>query len=282
MAIFSTAMFCSKCVQVSIGMLLLLASLCAEGQDDPAGQNQNNANTSNQQSTSQQAPSDVNLVIGLGFAGPSDSPDYTVSSNTISSTHEGKATPQYMLGLAYPIGINYYPRTKKGQQAVQHCLTDTDANTAATAADFRCKPIGAFVSAKFSTDSSSTVNGVTFGITHRIAGTLSLLIAGSLSPFQQPSQGFINAAVQTVVTQKAAGNPFYSQFNPTAMQANLKDAFDGFPTVLMTNTGTASAPTYTAGAQIYTGNVLVNNYKPGFLIGVAITPNAIKLLTNSK
>jgi hypothetical protein len=219
-----------------------------------------------------QGASDVNLVIGLGFAGPSDAADYTLSSNTISSTHEGKATPQYMLGLAYPLSINY-----KGSGP---CATDTPTHVAATAANFRCSPLGAFVSAKFSTDSSSTVNGVTFGVTHRIVGTLSILIAGSLSPFQQASPGFIKAAISTINAQNAVGNPFYSQYDPAAMKTNAKDSFDGFPTVLMMNTGTTAAPIYTAGPQIYSGNVLITDYKAGFLIGVAITPSALKLLTN--
>lgn len=226
----------------------------------------------------QSAVDNVNAVIGLGFAGPSDVPDYNLSSNILTSTSEGKATPQYMLGLAYPFGINYY----KKENVSTYCATDTPDKASATAANLRCQPLGAFISAKFSTSSSSAVNGVTFGITHKIAGNLSILIAGSLSPFQQPSPGFINVAVQTVVSQQALGNPFYAPYSVKAMQANLKDAFDGFPTVLMTNTGTATAPSYTAGAQIYNGNVLITDYKPGFLIGVALTPNAVKLLTGGK
>jgi hypothetical protein len=223
----------------------------------------------------------VNAVIGLGFAGPSDSPDYNLNSNTLSSTHEGKTTPQYMVGLSYPLPINYFKQSDWDNQCTITTADSADVQKAKSTR-WRCQPLGAFVSAKFSTDSSSTVNGVTFGLTHRIVGNLSLLIAGSLSPFQQPSPGFINAAVQTVVAQRAANNTFYNLFDPTAMKANAKDAFDGFPTVLITTTGTITAPVYTPGTQIYNGTVLVTNYRPGFMIGVALTPNAIKLLTGGK
>ena len=223
-----------------------------------------------------QTVDNVNAVIGLGFSGPSDSPDYNLNNNALSSTHEGKATPQYMLGLAYAFSFKGY----KGRPEKCGSTATSDADAAAQAElDFRCHPLGAFVSAKFSSEASSAVNGVTFGITHKIAGNLSFLAAWSLSPFQQPSPGFINAAAQTVKVQQAANNSFYNQFDPVSMKNNQKDAFDGFPTVLMTTTGTATSPTYTPGAQIYNGNVLVTNYRSGFLVGVALTPNAIKLLT---
>lgn len=47
------------------------------------------------------------------------------------------------------------------------------------------------------------------------------------------------------------------------MQSNSKNAFDGFPTQLISSTGVA-------GSAIYSGNILTTVYHPGIFFGINI------------
>lgn len=216
-----------------------------------------------------QNASAVKAVIGLGFHVTGIHPDYSLSSNVISSTHAGNVTPQYMLGVAYELPFNYAKDHSIGQSDT--CHDDTT---------FRCRPMSGFVSAKFSPTSSDTVNGVTFGIAHKIVSSASLLIAASLDATEEPSPGFIQAAVQTVNAQQAASNPYYALFKASDMSNNKRDAFDGFSTLFITSTTDmkTGAVTFTQGNPIFQGNPLITNYHFGFLFGVALTPDFKGLL----
>jgi len=89
------------------------------------------------------------------------------------------------------------------------------------------------------------------------------MIGASFSPFNEVTPGFQNVAIQTVKTQQAAGNPNYSQFSLLALEHNWRDAYDGFPTTLISPNGTQGAP-------IYGGAPLSVHYHLGGFIGVAL------------
>jgi hypothetical protein len=125
------------------------------------------------------------------------------------------------------------------------------------------------------------VNGVTFGLSHKITSYFSILVAASLDPTEQPSPGFVKAAVATVTAQQALNNPYYKQFDPKAMQdPNDKTAFDGFSTLFTTSATDANtgAVSFTQGSPIFPGNPLITNYHFGWLFGVALTPDFKSLL----
>jgi hypothetical protein len=64
--------------------------------------------------------------------------------------------------------------------------------------------------------------------------------------------------------QQAAKNPYYSQFNLAALQANsTQTAFDGFPTQLLNANGTT-------GSLIYSGNITVSHNRPGLFLGISL------------
>lgn len=210
----------------------------------------------------------VKAVIGLGFHTSQVYPDYALSSNVISSSHIGQVTPQYLLGVAYAIPLNY-----KHDNTID-CDKEDDNKS------IRCHPFSAFVSAKFSQGATDTVNGVSFGVAHKIIPQFSVLFAASLDAYQQPSPGFINAAVQTVTAQQKVNNPYYTTFDPAKMANNSQDAYDGFSTLFITTNkdSTTGALTFTPGSPIYQGNALITNYHFGFLFGVALTPDFKGLL----
>jgi hypothetical protein len=189
--------------------------------------------------------------------------DYSNNSNILSSNQIGNSTPQYLIGVSFQIRIHGV-RYKQ-----QKCPTSDYASANPTST--YCYPWKAFVNLKLSSESSQTLNGFTFGLSHSLTSHLDIMAGFAYSPFSEPSPGFQAAAVQVVRAEQgltnpqgvSTPNPYYTQFDPVAMQKNSQNAFDGFPTQLINPMGIA-------GAAIYSGNILTTVYHPGIFLGINI------------
>jgi hypothetical protein len=206
-------------------------------------------------------------TIGAGLVVTSQNADYNDTNNILEATHFGRSTPLYMVGVAYKLPI-YGPYSIFNHDA---CKSGEFDDSSASAPATYCFPFKAFVSFKFTPDASQTFNGFTYGVSHSLHKDLDMLFGWSYSAFNQVSPGFLSAATNVVQTQQTAGNPCYSQWVYARLAANGVNAFDGFPTQLITNTAAAgNAPICTPGAQIFNGNPLTVHYLNGFFVGVAV------------
>jgi len=181
----------------------------------------------------------VDLVLGIGALITGEDTSYKINStaNVLEGSFIGRTTPQLLAGVAFGIPV----------------------------LSIKNHPTSAFVSLKFATNTSDTLDGFVFGLSHRIASHLSVLIGLSLTPFDEPSQGFKSAAINAVQTNPSA----YPGFNVAALEANSDNpgAFDCFPLLKQPlPSGTAA----TANANLYPGDPLERQYRAGILIGISI------------
>jgi hypothetical protein len=185
----------------------------------------------------------VSVVFGLGslISGPGVT-DYKVQDDTLKATFLGRARPELNLGAAFRIRIP----------------TPTPA---------RIKyPWSTFVSVRVAPGADKAVSGYVFGASYRVAKYLDGLIGFSLSPIDEPSLGFRNAAIQVV--QDNPTLDIYKRFIPDDMLHNRPGAFDGFPLAIQSATG----PT---GQRVFPTDALVTHYRGGLFVGIAF-PFSIK------
>lgn len=187
---------------------------------------------------------EFDLVLGIGsLIVNSNVTDYKVNNqnSVLETTNLGRATPQLLTGGAFRLPFGNFSKgaTKR----------------------FGQRPWYAFLSLKFSPQSSQTFSGYVLGGSYKLSKLFSVLAGYSLTPIQEPSPGFRSAAVQ-VVTQNPTV-PIYQRFNTTALQQNSLNAYDGFPLFVQTPAG----PTTT---RVFDGDPTVVHYHGGFVIGVAI------------
>jgi len=210
-------------------------------------------------------------TIGAGTVIKGKYPDYNVSSNIIEATHVGISTPSYSLGLGYKLSFHDFFQTYK-----KLGCTPDDLVTPSEDKKAFCYPYKTFISLKFTPDASQTFNGYTFGLSHALHKYLDLMVGMAYSAHNEISPGFQQAAISVVKAQQAAGNPYYSQFNLAALQANsTQTAFDGFPTQLISANGTT-------GSLIYSGNITVSHYRPGLFLGISLPVNLKTFVGGSK
>jgi hypothetical protein len=208
---------------------------------------------------------DFGLVIGIGsLIVVSGMTDYSDQSNVIHSNNIGKATPQFLAGVAFRSHLQNVLHRYRG------CTWDpnpqekekTDASRSKEPPDcygiepWQKRPWSGFVSVKFSPSASQSVNGFVFGATYAVTKYLNALIGFSLTPINEPAPGFRIAAAQLVKREQQQG--LLQNFDPNAMLNNAPNAFDGFP---------VTDPT---GKLIYAGNPLTVHYHGGLVLGVSI------------
>lgn len=235
---------------------------------------------------------DFSLVVGIAsLIVVSGSTDYSDESNVIHSNNIGKATPQFLTGVAFRSHFaNVLPRywgctwDQKAPVTPANSSTPTTSGTTAETPVQRAKdmpdtnpppktprkngsacgyaepwqkrPWNAFVSVKFQPGASQTVNGFVFGVSYALTKYLNALVGFSLTPINEPAPGFRTTAAQFVTAQQKLGQDL--NFNPTAMLNNSANAFDGFPV------------TDSTGKLIYSGNPLTVHYHGGAVFGVSI------------
>ena len=199
----------------------------------------------------------VDAVFGIGSLITGNRTNYKVNStaNVLEGTQIGRASPQLLAGVSFQLPV---PAANHWHSNCPNQWTDS------------CRPWHAFVSLKFSTDSTQTILGYTFGVTYRITKYLDLLLGYTLTPFQEPSPGFQRAAVRAV-----ALNPtLYPTFNAAALNNNIAGAFDGFPLQIQkactTGAQCSTNTTGTVGVNLYAGDPLESRYYGGLMIGISV------------
>ena len=191
----------------------------------------------------------VDAVFGIGSLITGKHTDYKInsSSNVLEGTQIGRASPQLLAGVAFQLPVPAL--TTKARQS--------------TNAGYH--PWHAFVSLKFSSDSTQTIIGYTFGITYRVMPHLDLLAGYALTPFQEPSPGFRRAAVLAVQSNLSTNPDPYLAFNGPALNNNVPGAFDGFP--IQVPMGSKFG---TVGSNLYPGDALETHYRGGLMIGISV------------
>jgi hypothetical protein len=152
------------------------------------------------------------LTFGVGAAVNSKGlTDYNQSANLIQATHLGNATPLFSAGLSIAIPLTgplhfvtqcdeYTDKKGKVHEKVYAETPDEKLDNI----QVYCYPWRVFTSVKFAPDASQTFNGFSFGLSHRIAKPLDLMLGISFSAFNEVTPGFQRAAIQTVTDQQTA------------------------------------------------------------------------------
>ena len=225
----------------------------------------------------------VDIVLGIGSLITANRTNYTVNTtnNILQGTQIGRATPQLLAGLAFqlPFTMRRRPKGSTGDNTSPPAGSATQTSDAHKWDD-KYRPLHAFVSLKFSTDTNAPLVGYTFGVTYRIQKYMDFLMGYTLSQFMEPSPGFRAAAVQVVETPGNAA--FYPTFNVSDMNNNHAGAFDGFPTQCVVgalNCGGGGSTPATKGTPMYSGAILEPHYRGGFMIGISV-PVSLNTLFN--
>jgi len=224
-------------------------------------------------SSTSTACTDCWLSVGVGVnLEPKSFSDYSNAGTILQTTHLGNATPQFLLGVSYSLPWRDFAWRWLGCSSVYSEGQPKPApNAPDSAQEDYCYPWKAFVNVKFATGGSQTFSGFTMGLAHSVMSKLDIMVGASFSPFNEVTSGFRSIAIQTVEAQQAAKNPYYTQFSLAAMEHNWRDAFDGFPTTLVSSNGAQGAP-------IYAGSPLSVNYHLGGFIGINVPLSFTKLL----
>ena len=153
---------------------------------------------------------------------------------------------------------------------------------AATPLSADCKPGGAyrdyrpwevFLSIRFAPASDQTINGFVLGGGYKITKYLALMVGYSVTPTDEPSPGFRNAAAQIV-----AANPTvspYNRYNPSDLLQDKPGAFDGFPLFIYNASGQTTQ-------KLFLGSPRVTHHRSGIYFGVGIPLNLTALFKPSK
>ena len=199
-------------------------------------------------------PQDFGLVLGVGslVINPNAS-DYTNDSNVLHTTNLGSATPQILAGVSFRSHIpgltrRWRDKPENGPRCSEKMVDNCRE-------PWQYHPWSAFVSLKFAPSASQALNGYVIGGTYSITRFLDVLVGFGLTPVQEASPGFRVTAAQFVANQQKLGLDL--NFDPNAMLANKRNAFDGFPV------------TDANGKLIYAGSPTTVHYRGGAVVGVA-------------
>jgi hypothetical protein len=200
------------------------------------------------------------LLFGVGsrIAGPDVTNYKTTSSNLLETTNLGRATPQGLLGLGFPLCAKDIASTDKSN--IQARKSNAEARQHRFCGNSLGNRLGVFVSAQFGTGTDQPLTGFTIGASVHVRNNLHFVAGFSMSPIDEPSPGFRNAAFQYVSSHLSQ----YAGIDPSALKANKPNAFDGFQYVIPPPAGSN-----TTGTPIYPGDVLTTHYRGGLFIGVA-------------
>lgn len=231
-----------------------------------------------EKTTEQQTPSGVEIEVGIGsrIGGPAIS-NYKNNNGVLSLSNLGRATPQFLTGLGFSCETSASTSTSTVETATTKTETTVkkDGDRGKFCDSSWGKHLGVFVSAQFGSGSNQTISGYSVGMTYALGRYLRLLAGFSLTPVDEISPGFANAASQ-YVTKNAT---LFPGIDPAKLASNAYGAFDGIQA-----TSAVPAAGATPGVAIsYTGAITETHYRGGFLIGVALPINIYNLLGgNSK
>jgi len=206
---------------------------------------------------------DVAIIAGAGSLVSGHFTNYKIQNTNqiIEAQNLGRATPQLLTGLSFGLPIanfhwgcnkfDRYDSENKETKEYKRCVSGWN--------ELR-HPWHAIVSLKLTPNTNNVLNGFVIGPAYRLSHHFALMVGLSYTPSDEPSPGFVNAAVQTVKANSEMV-PIYKNFNADDMKAGKPNAFDGFPLFVQSPTG----PTAT---QVYLGDPLITRYRPGLVISV--------------
>ena len=237
----------------------------APGQTTTTNTSPSGTNTSNPQ-----PPNGVEVEVGVAsrIGGPGIS-NYSSTNGTLSLTNLGRATPQLLTGVGFSCDTSTKTTTSVAPSgAALLSLQKTGDNN--TFCNSWAGHFGAFVSVQIGAGSSQTISGYSVGLTYPVGKYLRLLAGFSMTPTDEISPGFANAAAQYVTK-----NPtLFPGVNPANLASNSYGAFDGIQTTT-TAPMVAAVPSATI---YYPGSATETRYRGGFIIGVALPINIYNLL----
>src|ERR1700728_603832 len=226
--------------------------------------------------TSQQPPNGVEIEVGIAsrIGGPSIS-NYQSTNGVLSLSNLGRATPQLLTGLGFSCDTSI---TKSVISTPGATLEPTITPSPTADQNGYCrkpwaKHLGAFVSVQFGSGSNQTISAYSVGASLAVYKYLRLLAGFSLTPSNEISPGFANAAAQYVTK-----NPLlFPGVNPANLSAQNYGAFDGIQTTT-TAPAAGAAPTSTI---YYPWSATETRYRGGLLIGVALPINIFNLFSGN-
>ena len=160
---------------------------------------------------------EVMLGIGSRIGGPRVT-NYQSINNVLESTNLGRATPQFLTGLGFPMC----------SPAGSAKTSPEPGNDPKICGNAFYNRLSGFVSVQFSTGGSSSISGYTVGLAVHLSKYLHALAGFSLSPIAEPSPGFTIAASQYVSSHRNQ----YPGIDPSKLLENAPNAFDGFQDVI--------------------------------------------------
>lgn len=195
---------------------------------------------------------EVMTGVGASFM-PIESTSYKLdaTNNALSQTNVGRKHIELLLGGGFILPL--WQRQGKG--------ADPDYK------NFR--PLETFLSIRFAPGSDQTYTGFVIGGGYRIQKYFSLLMGYSLTPIDEPTDGFRRAAAQVV-----AANPNifpYNHYSASDLANNKPGAFDGFPLFLYNASGVTTS-------KIFPTSPTVTHSRSGIFFGVGIPVNLSALL----
>lgn len=223
--------------------------------------------------TAQQPPNGVEIEIGVVSRVNGAISSYQVSNGALSLSTLGRATPQLLTGLGFSCDTSTTTTTSSNNTGATVTSTSRNADHNAFCNNPFAKHLGAYASAQIGTGTGQTISGYSFGLTYAVNRYLRVLAGFSLTPSNEVSPGFANAAAQYV-----SKNPtLFPGVNPTNLSSNNYGAFDGLQ--ITTTAPAAGAPPTTA--IYYAGSPTETRYRGGFIIGIALPINIYNLLGGS-
>src|SRR5258708_403016 len=187
---------------------------------------------------------DFDLMLGVGsLILKGDVTDYKTNNqnSVLATTNLGRATPQLLTGASFRLPFGNLSKGAKRRIGP--------------------RPWYAFLSLKFSPESSQTFSGYVIGGSYKLSKSFAFLAGYALTPIQEHSPGFRSAAVQVVNQNPTV--PIYQRFDANALQHNSPNAYDGFPLFVQN----ASGPTTT---RVFAGDPTGVHYHGGLIICVPI------------
>jgi hypothetical protein len=163
----------------------------------------------------------------------------------VRATNLGRATPQFLTGVAFRSRIPSIMTRYRDPKDPKYNNPEI----------WQRNPWAGFVSIKFSPGASQTVNGYVIGGLFSVTHYLNALVGFALTPVNEPAPGFRVTASQFVAAQQAQGQD--QNFDPNAMLHNKQNAFDGFPL------------TDPSGRLIYQGSATTVHYRGGAVFGIS-------------
>jgi hypothetical protein len=219
--------------------------------------------------TTQQAPNGVEVEIGIVSRLNGTLNSYHSNNGTLSLSGLGRATPQLLTGLGFSCDTSTTTTTSADSTGAATISTSPNSDQGSFCKS-AVRHLGAYASVQFGSGSTQTITGYSLGLTWAVHKNLRAIAGFSLSPSNEISPGFANAAAQYVSKNPA----LFPGVNPASLAANSFGAFDGIQ-VTTTPPPAGSVP---GTAIYYPGAATATHYRGGFIVGITIPINVYNLL----